>query len=332
MKYEDFYKTLGVTKDASKEDIQRAYRKLARKYHPDVNKESGSEETFKKISEAANVLKDPEKRKLYDQYGENWQAAAQGGFQESSGHRGFRAQRHSGNYNTFGGEYENFSEEDLSDFFGNLFGSRFDGREQFSRAESMPRQDASAELTISLSEAYHGGRKKVSLQTYELSSDGRLQPVTKNLEVTIPKGILDGATLRLAGQGGSGSGAAGDLLLKIRIQPDARFTLVGSDLHTVVPISPWEAALGVKVQVETLSGKVILRVPKGSQNGQSLRLRGKGMSKKDGTYGDLLAILEVRLPKKLTEQEEKLLQEMAKISRFDPRSERRQKAPAQSVA
>jgi curved DNA-binding protein len=331
MKFEDFYKVLGVARNASKEDIQRAYRKLARKYHPDVNKAPGAEEKFKQVNEAANVLKDPEKRKLYDTYGEQWQAAAQGGFQEESGFRGFRQQGGPGNDN-FNTTYQNFDEEDLNDFFGNLFGGGFGGNEQFGRRNYSPPSDSSAELGISLTEAYHGGRKKVSLQTYEQSTDGKLHRVTRNLEITIPKGIQDGATLRLAGQGGSGSGKKGDLLLKIRIQPDPRFSLVGHDLLTVVPISPWEAALGVKVQVETLSGRVMLRVPKGSQNGQSLRLRGKGMAKKGGGHGDLLAILEVRLPQKISAEEEKLLQEIARISRFDPRSERKQKAPATSPA
>jgi curved DNA-binding protein len=161
-----------------------------------------------------------------------------------------------------------------------------------------------------------------------VEASGNFRPVTKTLEITIPRGIANGATIRLAGQASAGGqSGGGDLLLQVNIHPDPRFRLAGHDLHTVVAVSPWEAALGVKVQIQTLSGKVILQVPKGSQNGSSLRLRGKGMAKKDNSFGDLIATLEVCLPEKLTADEERLLSEIAKISRFDPRCDTGQKAP-----
>lgn len=332
MEYQDYYKILGVSKDASKEEIQRAYRKLARKYHPDVNKDASAEDKFKEINEAHEVLKDPEKRKLYDAYGKNWQ---QGGSQPppNQGGGAYRRQGPEGFSRTFhfgGGGGEHFGDEaDFSDFFKDLFGGGFSGgsgRREY--GFDTPGQSQEAEITVSLSDVFHGATRAISLQTYEAKANGVIRPVTKTLQVKIPKGVTNGTVIRLAGQGdkGMGSGPAGDLLLRINIAPDARFQVDGHDLHTVVSVSPWEAALGAKIPVQTVDGSVTIAVPKGSQNGRKLRLRGKGIPRRKGEPGDIFVELEIRLPDKLTSEEEKLLAELARKSRFNPREKERQRA------
>jgi len=331
MEFQDYYKILGVSKNASQEEIQRAYRKLARKYHPDVNKEKGAEEQFKRINEANEVLKDPEKRKLYDAYGKDWKNGAQQqqywqdqGFSGGSRPGGFSRTYH------FDGD-GSFSEAgDFSDFFNSLFGNGFSGGQKGSRfyTEDIPGQNQEAELTVSLAEVCKAASKTISFQTYEADSGGHIRPTTKTLQVKIPEGVTDGSVIRLGGQGekGAGGGAHGDLLLRIHIAPDPRFTVDGHDLHTIVAISPWEAALGAKIPVQTVDGTVSLTVPKTAQNGSKLRLRGKGIPRRKGGAGDIIVRLEVKMPERVGKEEEKLFKELAKKSGFNPREKYHQRA------
>ena len=339
VKFQDYYETLGVARTASQDEVQRAYRKLARLYHPDVNKGKDAEAKFKQISEAYEVLKDPEKRKKYDQLGANWKAnqdftpppgwedAFTGGRRGAAGSAGGPGGFH---FRTSGGA------GDFSDFFETFFGKDgafrdafgggrpgghggFGGRE--AGAEFTPGfeegQTYSGEITISLEDAYHGGKREVAMRTQEGE---------KHYTVKIPRGINDGATIRLAGQGGAGHGGgeAGDVLLKIRVEPHQRFSLDGQDLTVDLPISPWEAALGGKADVATLDGSVTVTIPPGSQSGQRLRVRGKGMPKRGSddasTAGDLFVRLKIVVPKKLTDVERGLFEQLKKESKFDPRT------------
>lgn len=329
MQAHDYYKILGVSKNASAAEVQRAFRKLARKYHPDVNKDKDAEEKFKELNEACEVLKDPEKRKLYDTYGKNWQqekdrrptnswrsGAGAAGNQESSRPFHFKGDQ-------FG------ESDDFSEILENMIrqGKTGHSRRGSSGYDSAGRSTEAA-ITVSLSEVFHGSSRTLTMQSYEVGNDGRLQPVTRTLQVKIPKGVTDGATIRLAGQGeqSRGYGSAGDLLLRINIAPDPRFKVDGHDLHTVVAVSPWEAVLGAGIPVQTMDGTVTLSVPKGSQNGGKLRLRGKGLPKRSDDAGDIIVQLEVRLPEHMTIEEERLFLEMAEKSKFNPRDGQKQRA------
>lgn len=330
IQFQDYYKTLGVEREASPADIKRAYRKLARKYHPDVSRDGEAEAKFKEVSEAYEVLKDPEKRKKYDTFGHNRQGAGpQGGFEREwdfnappRGHERSRA------FHFRAGE-DLAGEQGFSDFFQAFFGGA-KGGEAFTEEREWPRPGRSqeAEITISLVDAYHGATKAISLQTLMGDGLGGAKPVTRNFQVKIPKGIENGAVIRLSGLGEQGArgGEAGDLLLRVAIEPDPRFRLHGHDLQTTVAVTPWEAALGARIAVETMDGSVTLTIPKGSQNGGRLRLRGKGMPDQHGGCGDLIVCLEVRLPKTLTSEEERLLVDLARVSRFNPRVHARQHA------
>lgn len=310
--YQDYYKTLGIAKTASQEEIQRAYRKLARKYHPDINKESTAEETFKQINEAYEVLGDPEKRTRYDQFG----SSGDGQF-ANQGYQGGDADRF---------HFSTADPEQFSDFFQNLFGGGWSfGNETGFRGGGSRRQrgrDHETTITITLAEAYHGTRKSIELERIETDSSGRPIRTRRSYDVTIPSGVTDGSLIRLAGQGGSGSGGgdAGDLFLKISILPDKRFTLNGHDLATTVDITPWEAALGAKVPVATIDGRINLTVPAGTQSGQTLRVRTKGMPVASSRHGDLLVNVRIVVPKRLSARERHLFEELARESRFDPRT------------
>jgi curved DNA-binding protein len=306
--FRDYYEVLGVPRDASAEDIRRAYRSLARKYHPDVNKDPDAEDRFKEIAEAYEVLRDDEKRKRYDRLGQNWKAG-----QDVSGASGFEGFEGFGGQGGFSDVRVDFGGGDFSDFFEGLFGARggrrrtggFDG---FSTRGS----DQEATLELSLEEAAAGGKRRISVP------DGR------DYEVTIPRGVRDGQLIRLAGEGGSGTGGGppGDFLLRVRVRPHRRFRVDGRDLHTELPVAPWEAALGASVEVQTLTGKSTVRVPAGSSCGRRLRLRGEGLPNPRGEPGDLYAAVQIRVPRNLTSDERELFERLAQTSGFDPRKGR----------
>jgi len=293
--YHDYYEALGVPRDASAEDVRRAYRKLAREYHPDVNKDPGAEDRFKEISEAYEVLRDPEKRQRYDRLGSGWRAG-----EDVSGAAGFTG---------FDDVRARFGDGsglgDFSDLFESLFGS---GR----RGGSSPRRgaDVEAELELTLDEALQGGPRAV-----RLAGGG-------SYEVAIPPGVRDGRRIRLAGEGGQGSsgGPSGDLFLRVRLRPDPRFRLEGDDLLTQLQVSPWEAALGATVELPTLEGRGQIKVPAGSSSGRRLRLRGEGWPRSGGGRGDLLAEVRILVPTKLSRAERKAFQQLAEASKFDPRA------------
>jgi curved DNA-binding protein len=317
VKFQDYYETLGVGRDASEDEIKRAYRKLARKYHPDVNKDKEAEEKFKQINEAHEVLKDPEKRKLYDQLGSDWQAGQD--FKPPPGwedvHFDFRTGPGAEAFD-FGGGF--------SDFFEMLFGGRMGGGGRARARQGswvMRGQDHEAEIEIDLESAYHGTTRTLTLQGHEIDQQGQVRPTVQNIQVKIPPGVTDGSRIRLSGKGGEGMGGGppGDLYLKVHIEPHPRFSMDGHNLQVEVPIAPWEAALGGTVQVATMDGKVKLKIPSGSQSGQKLRLRGKGFPKKGGARGDLIARLKIVVPKDLTAREKELFAEMAEVSSFKPR-------------
>jgi curved DNA-binding protein len=308
--YRDYYDALGVPRDASADDIRRAYRKLARENHPDVNKDPAAEDRFKEISEAYEVLRDEEKREQYDRLGENWRAGQDvsgadgfsdfdfGGGGAGSGFRDVRV--------NFGGG--DFGGADFSDFFEGLFGGAPRGRRRSSgfNGFSSRGNDVEATLEVSLEEAARGGKRRISL------ADGR------DYEVTIPPGVRDGQLIRLAGEGtqGMGGGPAGDLLLRVRLRPHPRFRVEGGDLHVTLPVAPWEAALGASVDVPTLGGSATLKVPPGSSCGRRLRLRGEGLGD-----GDLYAHVSIKVPKQLNKRERELFEQLRETSGFDPRGE-----------
>lgn len=327
VKFQDYYEILGVSRKASQEEIQKAYRKLARKYHPDINKNKGAEDRFKKIGEAYEVLKDPKKRKRYDTLGSNWQAGQDftpppgWDFDFGTGRSGSRSESKSGGFRFDGFE----GGSGFSDFFDVLFGDVFGGSRTASRR---PRrspvskgEDQEVEITINLEDAYRGARKNISLEIREQRADGDIRRSTKSFEVTIPTGTVDGQRLRLAGQGGSGTagGPAGDLYLKVRIASHPAFTVKGRDLETILPVAPWEAALGVKVDVRTPDGRASVTLPAGIRSEQRIRLKGKGMSPVKGSPGDLYAVVRIVLPGTLSPRERELFQELARVSSFKPR-------------
>ena len=330
MEFIDYYKILGVPRNATQEEIQRAYRKRARTYHPDINKDKNAEAEFKKINEANEVLKDPEKRKLYDTYGKDWQNGAH--YQDtSSWQEMFRQEnRQSGNTRTFKfGSDGTFEETNgFSDFFHNFFGHG--SREQQTHWQDFDQTGRSyeADITVTLGEIFSGAHKSISLQSYELDAAGQGRPTTKTFQITIPKGVTEGSVIRLSGQGEkvAGQGIPGDLLLRIHIAPDSRFSVDGHDLHTTIAIAPWEAVLGARVNLQTVDGSVTLKVPKGSQNGKVMRIRGKGLPKKDQQTGDLIVTLQVQVPKTVGKEEERLFKELAATSGFNPRSKIKQRA------
>ena len=305
--FRDYYESLGVSRDASPEEIRRAYRALARKHHPDVNKEAGAEDRFKEISEAYEVLRDPDKRARYDQLGANWRAGQDvSGEPDFSGFEGFGG---------FGGDNVrfDFGGADFSEFFSGLFGQRSrtqrsNGSERFSRRGA----DQEAVLELSLEEVAAGGKRRISL------ADGR------DFEVNVPRGVRDGQRIRLAGEGeaGRGGGPPGDMFLRVRIRPHPRFRVDGCDLQTDLPVTPWEAALGATVEVRALTGSARVRVPAGSSSDRRLRLRGEGLPDPQGRRGDLYAVVKIRVPKTLSDEERALFEQLAAASHFDPRKGR----------
>ncbi|MGY1762391.1 DnaJ C-terminal domain-containing protein [Geodermatophilus sp. SYSU D00779] len=334
----DHYAALGVDRGASSEEIQRAYRKLARQYHPDVNKDPAAEERFKEVSEAYDVLSDPETRRRYDAFGpdfrqvpegvnpETWRRSRTGAAAGAGGRPG------SGWSTGWGPESEQvwvggpgfgtggFTEGiDLDDLLGGVFGGRA-GPRTAGRTRSgwgrVPGADQEAELQLTVEEAYRGGRRSLTLS----GPDG-----PRTLEVNIPAGVTDGQRIRLAGQGGQGSGGAppGDLYLVVRLAPHPRYRVEGRDLHVDLPLAPWEAALGTSVAVDTPDGEAKVKVPAGTSSGRRLRLRHRGLPDPRGGAGDLYAEVRIVVPHRLTETERELFSRLAAVSTFNPRTQAR---------
>jgi curved DNA-binding protein len=317
VEYKDYYAILGVPKAASSDEIKHAYRRLARKYHPDVSKEKNAEEQFKNLQEAYEVLKDPKKREAYDQLGSNWQAGQE--FRPPPGWQG-RTQFYTG------GDEQEFAEGefgDFSDFFTNLFGGGGAGAFRGRRAHAFKQRgpDERAIIQITLSEAFHGTTKTFQLQRESMSASGQPEIKTHTVKVTIPSGITQDQSLRLAQQGGSGlgGGPAGDLYLTVHIEPHPIFSLQGKDIYLTLPITPWESALGATIQVPTLDGKIALKLAKGAQGGQKLRLKGKGMPDR-AHPGDQYVILQIQTPPAETETTKALYEKMAHEMKFNPRA------------
>ncbi len=310
MEYKDYYAVLGVPKDASQDDIQKAYRKLARKHHPDVNKDAGAEARFKELSEAKEVLGDPDKRQKYDRYGTAYSHARSHGGSPPPGFEEFRFD--TGDAGGFSGF--DFGGSGFSSFFEMLFGAAGGGRGPRQQAWSSAGADHEARLELTLEEAAHGGEREIRLAD---PTPGQ----SRAYRVKIPRGVRAGQRIRLSGRGGQGSGGgkAGDLYLKIDLAPHPKFRLEDGDLKTRVPVAPWEAALGAEIDVPTLDGPLRVRVPAGSSSGRKIRLRGKGFPASNGTAGDLLAEIQVVVPEKLSEREKELFEEMKEASPFRPR-------------
>jgi curved DNA-binding protein len=323
VRYQDYYQTLGVDRGASEKELQRAYRKLAREFHPDVNKTPGAEERFKQINEAYEVLSDPEKRKKYDRLGANWQAG-----QEFTPPPGFEGAPFG-----FGGDFRRggfeqgpfeFGGDDFggfSSFFEALFGQQAGRRTRTQGARARRGRSQEAEIELSLEDLLSERTREIALQAVEHGGDGRPQPVERRYEVRIPPGTTEGTVIRLAGQGspGAAGGPSGDLLLRVKLAEHPRFRVDGFDLSTRVEIAPWEAALGAKIEVPLLSGGATLTVPAGSSSGRKLRLRGQGLPHRDGTRGDLIVELAIVVPAEPTSRERELYEELRRSSPFRPR-------------
>lgn len=315
MEYKDYYKVLGIEKTASQDDIKHAYRRLARKYHPDVSKEANAEEKFKNLQEAYEVLKDPEKRTAYDQLGSNWKQG-----QEFRPPPGWDANTRF--YTS--GDSGAFSESDLggfSDFFSNLFGraQRRPEGEDFGGFKQRG-NDQRATISITLEEAFQGTTRNLQLQIPEIDASGQIHQSVRTIKVTIPPGAAQGQQLRLAKQGGPGMGGAepGDIYLEIDIQPHVLFSLKGKDVFLTLPVTPWEAALGADIKIPTLGGQVGLKLAPNSQTGQKLRLKGRGMPSKPDA-GDQYAILQIHTPPAQTDEQKQMYEKMAQIMPFNPR-------------
>jgi curved DNA-binding protein len=310
MEFKDYYDILGVDATADDKTIKSAYRKMARKYHPDVSEESDAEDRFKDVAEAYEVLKNKEKRAEFDairQYGTSQGFEPPPGWQASD-------------FSSSGGDFQG----GFSDFFDNIFGqAKHDSRQGFSQQHFAQRgEDVELGLAVFLEDAYQGESRTISYRVPGFDEQGRLVHQDKTLKVKIPAGVTDGERIRLKGQGAPGIGDAppGDLYLHIRFAEHPLYTVDRADLTVTVPVSPWELVLGCKLEVPTLDGAVKLSIPANSQNGQKLRLKGKGLGK-EGQQGDLFVLLRVTVPDKVSEAEQALWQQLAEQSKFDPRQD-----------
>lgn len=316
MNYKDYYGVMGLARDATQDEIKRAYRKLARKYHPDVSKEADAEQRFKELGEAYEVLKDPEKRAAYDQLGSGWQQG-----QDFKPPPGWDA-----GFEFSGGGYTEADQAAFSDFFESLFGqgAKFhETRYTRGRRPSGRGEDHHSRIEVTLEDAFNGAVRGIQLRVPEYDAQGRLNYRQRSLQVKIPKGVTAGKRIRLAGQGGPGfnGGPEGDLFLEVEFAPHPTFQVDGKDIFVTVPVAPWEAALGAKVNVPTLGGKVGLGVPAGARSGQKLRLKGRGLPAAGDTAGDQYVVLQVVVPPADTEQKKALYEQMAKEMAFDPRAQ-----------
>lgn len=337
MKFQDYYETLGVARSASQDEIKAAFRKLARKYHPDVNpNDKTAEERFKQVQEAYEVLSDTDKRKRYDQLGANWKAGDT--FTPPPGWEG-------GRVNYGGSPFESVEFGGFSDFFAALFGD-LGGRGEWRSSGGFPGfgaqaargTDAEAEIELTLEEAHQGGKRQIQLETTErcASCQGtgmqRQQVCThcqgtgavyvpRTLEFTIPAGVRAGSAIRLAGQGGRGTGKApaGDLYLRVRLKEHPHFTVDGDNIEIELPVTPWEAVLGAQVNVPTLDGSVDMTIPSGAQGGQRLRLKGQGLKRRGGGRGDQFVRLKIMVPQQLSAAERRLFEELKQSSSYNPR-------------
>lgn len=312
MEFRDYYKTMGVGRDATQEEIKRAYRKLARKYHPDVSQEPDAERRFKEVGEAYEVLKDPQKRAAYDQLGMNWKAGQE-----------FRPPPDWGDSFAFGGGiHRGGTGAVFSDFFESLFGhggfaTGLGGMPRGGRARG---EDHHARVLIDLVDAFNGARRSLTLQIPGFDARGHWGIHSRTLNVRIPKGIHQGQQIRLSGQGapGPGGGGAGDLYLEVEFRPHPLYSIEGRDLYLDLPVAPWEAALGAKIKAPTPEGMIDLRIPAGSGAGKKLRLKGRGIP--GSPPGDLYAVLQIALPPADSEQAQHLYRQMEETLRFNPRA------------
>ncbi|WP_444929228.1 DnaJ C-terminal domain-containing protein [Microbulbifer sp. SSSA002] len=312
MEYRDYYKILGLERSADQAQVKRAYRKLARKYHPDVSKEEGAEEHFKEVNEAYEVLKDPEKRAAYDQLGSSFQSG-----------QDFRPPPNwDQGFEFHGGGYTEADPEAFSDFFESLFGrSGFHqtyGHGQ-QRAYSARGDNTYARITIDLEDSYRGSTRQVTLKHSVLGADGRPQLRERTLNITIPKGITAGQQIRLAGQGepGIGAGKPGDLYLEVAFNPHPLFHIEGKTVYLELPLAPWEIILGAKVQVPTPAGPLKVTIPANSTNGKKLRLKGRGIPAKQA--GDMYIVMQTVTPKASTDRERDAYRQLGEAFHFNPR-------------
>ena len=311
MEFKDYYQALGVDRSATEADIKKAYRKLARKYHPDVNKAPSAQARMQELNEAYEVLRDPQKRAAYDRVGRGWE-----GGQEFRPPPDWDA-----GFEFSGGPQDREDLGDFSDFFEALFGharrggTRWAGPGRHGRGE-----DRHAKVLVPLEDAFRGATRMLSLQMSELDAAGRLVTRERRLDVAIPKGIRPGQQIRLAGQGSPGlaGGPPGDLYLEVQFEPHPRWRVDGHDIYLTLPVAPWEAALGAAVRVPTPAGPVEMTVPAGSQAGRKLRLKGRGIPGQPP--GDLYVVLELVLPAAGSERARELYRQMARDLAFDPRA------------
>lgn len=322
MEYKDYYKILGVARDATQDDIKRAFRKLARKYHPDVNKDEGAEAKFKEVGEANDVLSDPEKRAAYDQLGQEWKAGQD--FRPPPGwDAGFE-------YAGAGpGAGPSAADADPSDFFEHLFGqarragASGGGRRSSARTHEFHArgEDHHAKIMVDLRDSFAGATRQMSLRIPEVDGDGHLRMRERTLNVQIPKGIVEGQHIRLKGQGGPGHGSmsAGDLYLEVQFNPDPLYRVDGKTLYVELPVAPWEAAVGASVKMPTPLGDIMLKIPAGSAPGRELRVKGRGIPTAEP--GDLYAVLKVVLPPASNDEGKAAYDVFAKaFPGFDPRA------------
>ena len=310
VEFKDYYQIMGVKRDATQDEIKRAYRKLARKYHPDVSKEPDAEVRFKEVGEAYEVLKDPEKRAAYDQLGANWKAG-----------QDFRPPPDwDAGFEFHGGGFSGADASRFSDFFESLFGHGFAAGGGGHTAYHAHGEDAHAKVLIDLEDAYHGATRTLTLQHTELGADGRPQVKQRTLNARIPRGVRQGQFIRLAGQGGAGmgKGKAGDLYLEVEFRTHPFYHVEGRDVFLDLPVAPWEAALGATVKAPTPTGAVDLKIPAGSTGGRKLRLKGRGIP--GATPGDFYVVLQIALPPAESAAAKTAYREMEQALKFNPRA------------